>query len=231
MKKLLNSLVALLLVLAFTACVNRDPLFDGVNCTGNCYVLTGKIYDPALGTGLSKVDLRFYFKQYLGMASNRTEYLGKATTDANGNYRFTFDGTGYKDKMGSFYIEANKDDMFYGHGTGKRLPYFDLDSAQYNVAFNHDYPLYRPATIKINVTADKLDIGHYITVTRNYGQGGYGETINGTGGPVNKTFTFKTAGGVTTYVNAIKTDTQPHTVVQDSVKVEVNATRQINIRL
>jgi hypothetical protein len=39
-----------------------------------------------------------------------------------------------------------------------------------------------------------------------------------------------TAGGVTTYLNAVKTDTQPHAVVQDSIIVSVNTAWQIEIR-
>ncbi len=221
--------LSLLLLLICAAC-KKEPLFDGANCEGNCYILTGKLYDPAQGKNLPGVDLRFYYKEWRGMASSRTDYLGKAATDADGNYRFIFDGTNYQNKIGSFYMEAYKDNMFHDVYDGRKLPHFYLDSVQYGVPFNQDFPLYKPATIEIKVLAGKLDSGQSITVSQNFGKRGFVKTISGTGGPVNTTFTFKTAGGLMSYVWATKADASPITTIQDSVIIHANTTKQIEIR-
>src|SRR5215212_7955374 len=93
---LMKYILSLGVLVLFISCRKNRPLFDGVNCSGNCYVLTGKITDTPSNAGIAGADIRFYYRPAGYTIFDNTKYLGKAMTNGNGEYKFQFDGSNYK---------------------------------------------------------------------------------------------------------------------------------------
>ncbi len=231
MKTLLISTLLLTLLFVTSCRKNNDALFDGVNCSGNCYTLTGKLIDTAGNTGIARGELKFYFKDITGTYSSKTFYLGRAITDVNGVYTFKFDGSRFNNAMGYYYAEAFSGNMF-----GRDLLYpnrvstFDLDTSFYNLPFIQNFPLFRPATIKVRVVASNVINFQSLTVDRDYGGVGNGIVFNG-GRPIDTTITWKTAGDLRTIIQAHAVGNGVNIQKRDTLIIPTNNTRQIEIRL
>lgn len=191
-------LVSLLFLLV--ACRKSKPEFDGVNCSGNCYILTGKIVDTPSNSSLQGVQLKFYFRP-VGYALfwDPTRYLGKTTTDGNGNYKFTFDGTKYKATQGHFIAEATKKGYFYDPMNQNEVANFYLDSAQFNIPFVQNFILFRSATLHVRFQATNVTNFQFLTFMYYYDARGTGIVLNGNRA-IDTTVTFQTAGDVRTFV-------------------------------
>lgn len=231
--KILLTITTLTLTLLFVNSCRKsnDALFDGVNCTGNCYVLTGKLIDSALNSGISGGEIKFYFKDITGTFSSKTIYLGRSITDANGNYSFRFDGNRFKNFMGYYYAEAFNGSMFGGDQLyPNRVATFDLDTSLFNVPFIQNFPLFRPATVKVRVVATASTNFQFLTVDYSYGKVGQGIVFNG-GRSIDTTITWKTAGDLRTFVQADAVGNGVNIQKRDTLIVPTNNTRQIEIRL
>ncbi len=113
MKTLLTYTTLFLTIFFASSCrKDKNPLFDGVNCSGNCYVLTGKLIDSAANSGVATGEINFYFNDNTGTFSNKKIFLGRAITDLNGDYTFRFDGSRFNNVRGYYYAEAYKGNMF-----------------------------------------------------------------------------------------------------------------------
>ena len=218
-------------VLLITSCrKDKDPLFDGVNCTGNCYVLTGKLIDSAAKSGIAGGEIKFYFNDRTGTFSNKKIYLGRAVTDGNGNYTFRFDGSRFNNIRGYYFAEAFKGNMYADPIDENRVATFDLDTSLYNVPYVQNFPLFRPATVKVRVIASTVTNFQYLTVDYSYGKISNGIVFNG-GRRIDTTITWKTAGDLRTFVQGVAVGNGVNVQTRDSVVIPTNGTRQIEIRL
>jgi len=205
-------------------------MFDGVNCSGNCYILTGKLLDSAANTGIASGEIKFYFNDNTGIFSNKMIYLGRAITDANGNYTFKFDGNRFNNVRGYYYVEAFKGNMFYDPFYPNRVSTFHLDTSFYNLPFIQNFPLFRPATVKVRIVASSITNFQYLTVSYSYGKGGSGIVFNG-GRTIDTTIAWKTAGDLRTFIQADAVGNGVNIQKRDTLVVPANNTRQIEIRL
>jgi len=209
---------------------DKDPIFDGVNCSGNCYILTGKLLDSATNTGIASGEIKFYFNDNTGTFSNKKIYLGRAGTDANGNYTFKFDGNRFNNVRGYYYAEAFKGNMFYDPFYPNRVSIFNLDTSFYNLPFIQNFPLFRPATVKVRIATSSITNFQYLTVSYSYGKVGSGIVFNG-GRTIDTTITWKTAGDLRTFIQADAVGNGVNIQKRDTLVVPTNNTGQIEIRL
>jgi hypothetical protein len=67
MKKLLNLVTLIGTILIVSSCSkDDDAIFDGVHCSGNCYILSGQLIDLASNKGIVGGVLKFYFVDIRG---------------------------------------------------------------------------------------------------------------------------------------------------------------------
>ena len=232
MKSLLSIVTFIMTMLLVNSCrKNNVALFDGVTCTGSCYILAGKLIDSATTGAIAHGELKFYFEDIRGTFSSKKIYLGKATTDMNGNYTFRFNGSQFKNIMGYYYIEAFSGNMFGGDLTyPNRVTTFDLDTSFYNLQFIQNLPLFRPATVKVRVVASAVTNFQFLTVDYSYGKVGNGIVFNG-GRSIDTTIIWKTAGDLPTVIQTDAVGNGVNIHKRDTLIIPTNNTRQIEIRL
>ena len=229
MRNLLTYSLILTAVIVLTACrKNKHPLFNGRTCPTNCYTLIGKVIDSAANTGLSTAAVKFYFRTSNVFFSSTT-YLGGSNTDAAGNYRFTFEGTGFNDLRGYYYAEVYKGNFFHDPFYGNRVSTFYLDSALYNTEFIQNFSLFRPAYLKLKVIANNVPAMQSLTILYDYGRGGGGIILNG-GRAIDTTLTFKTAGDLRTFISAVNFNNGSPISKKDTIFINSNTTRQHEIK-
>lgn len=193
-------IVAVVVFLLF-ACRKTRPEFNGVDCSGNCYILTGKVVDTPSNSGLEGVELKFYYRpRGYALFSDPTRYLGKTTTNANGEYKFQFDGTKYRSGAGYFRMVATKAGYFYNPNNQNDVATFYLDSSQFNVPYRQNFALFRPAKINVRFKAQTVTNFEFLTFSYHYGTSGMSISFNGRR-QIDTTVTFQTAGDIRTFVN------------------------------
>jgi hypothetical protein len=196
----MRTLIVFSIILLLVSCRKSKPEFDGINCSGNCYILTGRVVDTPSNSGLQGVAVKFYYRPsgytFLG---DPTHYLGKTTTNANGEYKFQFDGTKYKTNAGYYRINATKNGYVYDPLNQNDVKIFNLDSNQFNIPLNQDFPLFRPAKLTVRIRAAITINFEFLTFTYSYGNSGTGIILNGKR-TIDTTVTFQTAGDVRTFV-------------------------------
>lgn len=232
MKTLLVISSLIMTIFIFNSCrKNNSALFDGINCTGNCFILTGKLTDSATNAAISGGEIKFYFKDTRGTFSSKTNFLGKAVTDIMGNYKFKFDGSKFYNIKGYYYAEAFSGNMFGGDLMyPNRVATFDLDTSFYNQPFIQNFPLFRPATVKVRVIASNVTNFQYLTVDYNYGKVGQGIILHGKRS-IDTTIIWKTAGDLRTFIQADAVGNGVNIQKRDTLIVPSNSTRQIEIRM
>jgi hypothetical protein len=231
MKTLLTITTFFVTMLFVCSCRKKDPLFDGVTCSGNCYILTGKLIDSAANTGIARGEIKFYLDETTGPFSSQKRFLGRATTDENGNYSFKFDGNRLKNAKGYYYAEAFSGNMFgENQSFPNRVATFYLDTSIYNLPFIQNFALFHPATVKVRVIASTVTNFQFLTVSYNYGKVGGGIVFNGNRS-IDTTITWKTAGDLKTFVHASATGNGVNIEKRDSLIIPTNLMRQIEIRL
>lgn len=214
-----------------TGCRKKnDPLFDGVNCSGNCYILTGTLIDSAAGSGISGATIQFYFHEFRGGTFGAKKiFLGKTTTTTAGRYDFRFDGSRFARQSGWYTAEAYKDDYFHDPVNKNTVSVFDLDSSYYNIPFTQQLPLFRPATLRIRVIASTVTNFQFLTVDYNYGKGGIGVVLNG-GRLIDTTLIFKTAGDLRCFLQADARGNGVNISAYDTIVIPARSTRQVEMR-
>ena len=197
--------IILLLIFTFTACRKNTPLFDGQSCSGNCYILTGKLLEAQSNSPLSNTQLKFYFRPtgYF-LFFDPTKYLGRVNTASDGSYTFKFDSQDFQNTSGYFRIEGGKRGYIYKYMgeeiEDKELLIFYLDSSKINVLQVNNLVLYKTASLKFKIKASTITSFLFLTVTYSYGPGGYGVVLNGNR-MIDTTVAFKTAADLPTYVS------------------------------
>lgn len=208
----------------------NDPLFDGVNCTGNCYILTGTLIDSAAGTGISGARLQFYFNEFRGGTFGAKRILlGQTTSSSTGQYQFRFDGSRFARLSGWYSAEAFKDDLFNNPLSKNEVADFDLDSTHYNIPFVQQLPLFRPANLKIRVIASTVTSFQFLTIDYSYGKGGVGVVLNG-GRNIDTTLSFTTAGDLRSFIQADARGNGVNISIYDTLVIPARSTRQIEMR-
>ncbi|MFT3826451.1 MAG: hypothetical protein QM731_21200 [Chitinophagaceae bacterium] len=184
-----------------TACFkdNTIPSYDGTSCAGECYVLAGRITEKQSGNGLAGVELKFYFKPAGYAIIDNRDYLGVARTGTDGSYSFSFPGKKYRSPQGYFIMQGSKEGYIYFNTGSTEIMTFLLDSTRLNSPVVNNIALYKASTLKINVKTDSITNFNFLTVTYSYGNGGYGQALNG-GAPINQTLTYKTAADMPTFI-------------------------------
>ena len=231
MTKLLSISTLIVTILFVSSChKNNDALFDGLNCSGNCYILTGKLIDSVVNSGLADGEIKFYFNDNTGTFSNNKIYLGKSISNAEGSYTFRFDGSRFNNVSGYYFAEAHKDNLFADPFYPNRVATFDLDTSLFNVPFIQNFPLFRPATVKVRVIATSVTNFQYLTVSYGYGKVGSGIVFNG-GRAIDTTIIWNTAGDLRTFIQGDAVGNGVNIQRRDTLIVPTNSTRQIEIRL
>jgi hypothetical protein len=90
--------------------------------------------------------------------------------------------------------------------------------------------LFQPATVKVRVIASTVTNFQYLTVSYSFGNVGNGIVFNG-GRSIDTTITWKTAGDLRTFLQADAIGNGVNIQKRDTVIVQTNNTRQIEIRL
>jgi hypothetical protein len=197
---LMRTLLTITIVFLLTACRKTKPEFDGVNCSGNCYVLTGKVIDTPSNIGLKGVELKFYYRPPgYALFWDPTRYLGNTTSNSIGEYKFQFDGIKYKTGVGYYKIQASKNGYFYDPLNQNDVKIFYLDSSQFNLPLKQDFALFRPATLTVRFRATTITNFEFLTFSYYYAAPGTGIILNGRR-TIDTTITFKTAGDINTIV-------------------------------
>lgn len=196
----MRALLLLTFIFLLTACRKTRPEFDGINCSGSCYILTGKVVDTPSNSAIQGVELKFYYRMpgYFIMG-NPNKYLGKTTTNSNGEYTFQFDGSKYKSGEGYYRLQAFKRDFFFLPEAQNDVAIFSLDSTQFNIPFQQDIVLFRPAKLTVRFRATTVTNFIFLTFYYKYGLSETGFVING-GRKIDTTINFQTAGDVRTFV-------------------------------
>ncbi len=180
------------------------PIFDGVNCSGNCFILRGSVTDTPSNQRLSNVEVRFY----LGQVTNGQFppppdklYLGKTLTNNNGEYEFKFDGTNFKYGSPLYYIEASKTGYIFGpRPEQQKIKLFYLDSSNFNNPLVQNFNLFRPTTLRVRFRATNITNFNFIAFGYSYG-GGLGGGINIDGRrQIDTTVNFITGNNVQTFI-------------------------------
>jgi hypothetical protein len=208
----------------------NDALFDGVNCTGNCYILTGTLIDSAAGTGISGARLQFYFNEHRGGGFGAKKILlGQTISSSTGQYQFRFDGSRFARVHGWYTAEAFKDDLFNNPLTTNEVALFNLDSTHYNIPLVQQLILFRPATLKIRVIASTITNFQFLTLGYSYGKGGVGHVLNG-GRNIDTILNFKTAGDLRSFIQADARGNGVNISLYDTLVIPARSTRQIEMR-
>lgn len=227
---LFKSLIPITLVLLLNSCRKTTPEFDGINCTGNCYILTGRVVDTPSNEGLQVVELKFFYRPTgYALLTNTTRYLGKTTTNQRGEYKFKFDGTAFKDDGGYYRIQAVKAGYFYGHLNQNDIS-FNLDSTAFNVPFNQDFALYRAAKLTVRFVASTVINFDFLTFSYNYGPFGTGIIFPG-GRKIDTTITYQTAGDISSFVQWEATGNNIKIQKKDTLLVASGVTAQYQVIL
>lgn len=190
-------LVLLILFISFS-CNKQKAKFDGIYCSNNCYILTGKVIDTAANRALEGVELKFYYKP-IGIISFDS-YLGKANTNSTGNYQFQFDGTNYKNSRGYYKIVATKSGYFYLPKQNNKVLTFNLDSSLFNIPIVQNFSLYKPSKFILKVKSSSTADFEYLTFTSDYNGIGNGIIFNG-GKAIDTNILIETAADIKTYIN------------------------------
>ena len=194
----MRHLIIIILLLSVFACKKTDAEFDGINCIGNCYFLTGKIVDTPANNQLKGVELNFYYKPASLMFDN-TQYLGKTMTDEKGAYKFQFDGSNYKLNRGYFYIKGTKQDYFCNVHQNDILGYFNLDSTQINDSTKQNFSMFKVSKLKVHYSIQNNTNFQFLTFSYGIGQSTQGWIFGG--GKYDTTIEYITAKDIRTFVN------------------------------
>ena len=196
----MKSFIFIALILLLAACRKTKPEFDGISCSGNCFILTGRVVDTPSNAGLQGVELRFFYRPPgYALLTNPTRYIGKTTTNSNGAYNFKFDITSFSANGGYFSVQAFKNDYFYGFLNQNELSVFDLDSTHVNVPFTQNFVLFRAAKLSVRFVAEIVTNFDFLTFSYSYGPIGNGISFPG-GRKIDTTIHFQTAGDISTFV-------------------------------
>ncbi len=205
------------------------PVFDGENCTGDCFILKGKVTDSASSLGLPGVQLKLYYRQSGYVLLGGTQLLVNSHTDQNGNYSMVFDATRYDLQRGYLIMDATHPSYFltpYGNAVSHDLAF---TSADINRQKQLDFSMFYPGTVKLKVKTDSSDF-NYLNVTYEYGKGGYGFYLDGKR-KIDTTILIKTATGIQTRINwSTVSDGKIKTQKKDSILVARDSIPEYNIR-
>lgn len=170
-----------------------------MSCSGSCYILTGKLLDSAINTGVASGEIKFYFNDITGTFSSKKIFIVWTISDANGNYQFKFNGSRFINVRGYYYAEAYKGNMFSNPVYKNRVATFDLDTSFYNMPFTQNFLLFRPATIKVRVIASTIANFQFLTVSNGYVKANNGIIFNG-GKTIDTTILWTTTGDLRTFI-------------------------------
>jgi len=208
----------------------KDPMFNGVNCTGNCYTLKGKVIDSVTNEGIANVKLELLFNNGNYTLFGGRKLLVNATTNPKGEYSIIFDGSTLKDKNGYYSISASHPSYFIDAYGDKTAAIFDLDSTNYNKPKDLSFAMFAPGTIKVHFKASKITNFLYLDFTYSYSKIGYGISLNGNR-QIDTVINFKTAGGLPTYIRWSAFGNNVNVRKVDSLVVTKNGITAYNIEL
>lgn len=187
---------------------DNKPMFDGINCAGNCFILKGVVTDTPANTRLANVEVRFYLGKITGGSiqwpipdPNEVYYLGRTFTNSNGEYEFKFDGSGFKYGSALYYIESTKQGYIYGPTPAHhKVKQFYLDSNNFSIPFLQNFNLYLPSTMRVRFKASTITNFNFLAFGYSYGNGlGAGINIEGNR-QFDTTVSFRTAGGIQSFL-------------------------------
>ena len=203
----MRHLIIIATLLIFISCKKDKidkPIFDGVNCSGNCFILRGAVTDTPTNQRLSNVEVRFYLGQVTyGQFPRPPEklYLGKTITNNNGEYEFKFDGTNFKFGSQLYYIEGSKTDYIFGsRPEQQKIRMFYLDSSNFNNPIVLNFNLFRSTTLRVRFRATNITNFNFIAFGYSYGGGlGGGIDIEGRR-QIDTTVNFITGNNIQTFI-------------------------------
>ena len=222
------SLVLSTLLMRMDSC--KDPLFDGVNCTGNCYELKGRVTDSATNQGRPYVKLKFYYHSGGYSIFGNSRLLVDAKTNQNGDYSIKFDGTKFKEGKGYFSLSATHSNYFIRPLNDNHVFTLDLDSTSFNKPVQRNFAMHWPGFIKLHLTAGSTSTVKHIDFSYSCGKSGLGYWL-----PVkpnlDTTISLKTASGIQTNIRWYISPLNGNVQNLDSITVSKIATVEYKVAL
>ncbi|OFX24892.1 MAG: hypothetical protein A2033_17945 [Bacteroidetes bacterium GWA2_31_9] len=198
--KVLISIMVIFLI-SLSSCKKYDqPAYDGINCSGNCFILIGQIIDTPTTAKLSDVELKFYLSPREMLS--RPEYLGVTKTNSNGEYKFQFDATNFTDSNSHnlFYITHNMTEYFCFEPTSTKAGYFNLTSSNVNIPFIQNFTFFKKAKLKVHFKSQQIFPYDFFDFMYGFGKTNFGIAFNGHR-YIDTTITFITAGDIRAFIN------------------------------
>lgn len=213
------------------SCKKKDPLYDGITCTGDCFIVTGIVKDSANNTGLSGAEVRIFFRHVSGgILPGRTDFIGRAISETDGNYTFRFNSSNYVNGYGYFYAEVYKDFYFFDPFYYQRSGAIDLQPSNVNIPYAMDFTMFREAKLKIKLVASDITNFQFLDVGYGFGTRSRGVVINGNGRKIDTTLVFATAGDIGTIINCSATGNGINITKTDTVIVPAKGERVVEFR-
>ncbi len=171
-------------------------------CSGQCYLLTGKVTEQQSGAGIAGVELKFYFKPASYNIITNEQLLGSAITNSEGVYGFFLNSAKFRSPLGYFRIDGSKDGYIFknpGDARNDELLTFRLDSTMINIPVVNNMAFYKSASFTVQVKATAVTNFMFLTIGYDYGTGGFSSVLTG-GKAFNQSFNYKTAANVPTLI-------------------------------
>ena len=186
------------MLFAIISCKKDRPIYDG-NCTGNCFVLQGKVVEQQTQTPLGNIKIGIYFKHPSGGLGSSTDHLGEITTKLDGSYFFSFPKSAYSQGLIKFQggIQGYINDNFQeGINTiaSVRTDYIQQDT------ITTELKLWKSAFLKIHVATSTITNFNSFFFNNTF-QGSYFGVYSVPGNrSFDTTFNILTASDIPTYI-------------------------------
>lgn len=228
-----NILKCCVTVVAFTllllSCKKNEPLFDGVNCDNNCFIISGKIVDTPSVQGIANTEVRLYFNEDRNLTIFRnTKYVGRTFTDANGRYQFRFNGSSLaRSADGYYFVKITHQDHFLDNYLNRLNHSFQLDSSDFNKVTMKDFTMFRNAKLNLRIKG-LLRTSDQVTISTDHGGLPVGWVLNG-GRTIDTTLNLQVGGDIFTRatIDLLSNGVNKRSV--DSIKVARSTTGQLTI--
>ncbi|MBC7915054.1 MAG: hypothetical protein H7Y07_13130 [Pyrinomonadaceae bacterium] len=208
----------------------KDPVYDGKTCTGDCYILEGKIIDSVTSEGIPKVGLKLYFNTN-NHPFNHRKLLVDANTNQNGEYRIIFDGTKYKDQNESFSLYAKHTDYFVnGTEPDHHIATIYTRNINFNQPVRLNYSMFWPGYIKLRLKSSTTTSVKKLSFMSTYGGFGTGLLLDLTPN-LDTVIILKIASRIQTRIKWYVYPQSPFVEKRDSLTVGKNDTVDYAINL
>lgn len=209
----------------------KEPAFDGVNCEGNCYIITGKVIDSASNIGIPDVTIEFNWERNPhSTIFNPTLILAKTVTNDNGEYKFNIDGSklssenwySYKTTHPEYSSNPINSDDYIG---------FNLKNISYGIPYIKNISMFKPGTLKFHVKSDDTTSFDYLGIRYKFKKVFFASSIRGNK-KIDTIMNINTVGGFYTHFTWQTTKNDINSLIKtDSIFVPENGESTYNLQI